>query len=172
MCDPVSMSIAAAAAAAGTQLAGGFAARDAANAEARNLRTEGAQAMDAANFEAGNIRKAGQRDLATAESQQAKYGVTLDSASSVEVGKGIVDAFETDAQTALYQGRLRHWQKNAAAQQARHAGKTALIGSFLSAGTTLLSGAAKAPFGQGGGMGANIGGAANRPAPQLLPGGG
>jgi hypothetical protein len=42
---------------------------------------------------------------------------------------------------ALYSGRLRAWQKNAAASQARFEGKQALTSSILSAGGTLLGGA-------------------------------
>lgn len=142
MCDPMTASLAAAGISATMQVAGGFAARDAANQEARNLRMEGAQAMDVANYEGQKIRREGNRELASVDAQLAKNGVQLDSPTAIEVGKGFVDAFETDAQLALYQGRLRNWQKNAAAQQARYSGKMALIGSMVSAGATLLGSAA------------------------------
>ena len=141
MCDPVTMSLIAAGITASTTIAGGIAAQSAAKQQARNLQIEGRQALQVGNVEANRIREAGERELGTTRSIQAKAGVDIGSGSAADVGADIAGVYDQDALFALYGGRLRAWQKNAAAAQAKFEGKQALTSSLISAGGTLLGGA-------------------------------
>lgn len=129
------------------QLQQGQAAKQAANAEARNAENLAAQTRDAAMQEAKRIRMAGDRTRGAARAQLAASGIDVNSGTAVTIDGDIATNSELDAYNTLLTGdrKSTSLQDSAAISHAR--GKNAVSASVLGSISTGLQGwkAVRAP---------------------------
>lgn len=99
-------------------------------------------AKAAGRVEAGRIRAITDRQRASARAALAGAGVSVDMGTAADVQKDIVQAGEQDAMTAILNGKNSATRLQAEGAGMRRQGQQAMVGSVLSAGGAIASGAA------------------------------
>lgn len=94
--------------------------------------------------QAQKIRKAGARQLAETRASYAASGVDVNVGTPQDVNRAITQDIEEDALSAILDGDYRSQRLKAQAQAYRSGASTASTASTINAGSTLLSGGAKA----------------------------
>lgn len=101
-------------------------------------------AQGQAMVQAEKIRRAMRSQQSQATAQMAASGVDVSQGTPEQINKEIYQRGEEDALTALITGRYRKSSLQADAAMSRISGQNAATAGWLSAGATVLSGAAKA----------------------------
>lgn len=114
------------------------------NYNAEMARREAVSEKDAALQQAEKIRRVGKRTRSEATSAMAASGLQLDEGSALVIDQQIAQDVEQDAFMELLTGDRRARQLNAQASMFKASAKNAKTSSYLSAGASLLSGAAGA----------------------------
>lgn len=140
MCDPTAIMAMSATMSVGGQLMQGQAAKQAADAEARNAENLAAQTRDAALQEAKRIRLAGDRTRGAARAQLAASGIDVNSGTAITIEDDIGTRSEISAYNALLTGDRESTALQDKAAIARARGKNAVGASVLGAVSTGLQG--------------------------------
>jgi hypothetical protein len=129
---------------AGMQAAGSISQGMAANAAGQAQQTiYNAQAIaerDAAAAEAAKIGRRTEQARGAAKAALAGAGVTLDSATSLDIGQDITQRGAEDARMTLLTGERRARELVAQGDSARRSGRNALFQSVLRAGSSVAQG--------------------------------
>lgn len=111
--------------------------------QAQQTINEGAYKQDAANAQAEKIRKAGRIQVGEANAALAASGVKLGEGTALEVQNTINQNAEEDALSAILTGKRSMSTATQEADLMIRAGKNKTTSSLLSAGGSVLSGAAR-----------------------------
>ena len=120
----------------------GVATKQAADFNAEIIRRNKQFEVDKASFEADQKRRDVQKLLARQAVGFAKSGVVLSEGTPIEVLADTAAQGELDAQTIIYGGDIRAATLEQEARLSEARGRSALTGSFFTAGATLLTGVA------------------------------
>lgn len=120
---------------AGAQIAGGIYQNKAAKAAAKQAEMEGRYAQAAAASEAEQIRYNNQRDLGSLRAAFGPRGVTLDSASMVDVLAEAAGNLDLAAIMKEHEGLMGRYSAGVRAKQLRDRGQEVLYKSILGAAT-------------------------------------
>ena len=141
MCDPVTMTFAAVSAVG--SVSQGVAAKRAANEQAKQYELQAATERDNAQAEAEQIRREGRAARGGTLSALAGAGVTVGQGSALDAERQVVDDYTADEYMAILTGERRGRAMQETARQTRRAGRDAMRGSLINAGTSLLSAGAQ-----------------------------
>ena len=137
MCSPIAP-IALAGLQVGSQIAGGIYQQKAAKQAAIQARREAIYAQQQAAAESEMIRYNNARDLGAIRAAFGKRGITLDSASLVDVIAETAGNLEYPALMKEHEGILARYKGEAQARAYKTAGQNAMVKSILGAATTAL----------------------------------
>ena len=140
MCDPVSLAITAAAASAGTALYTGQAAKNAADAQADQLRRQADAQRDQALATSEQIKRETDRTQGSARAALAGSGVNVSDGSAIVIARDIQQRGNLDAYNAILSGTRAARNSEFQSAMATSAGKNAQTASFLQAGSAVASG--------------------------------
>lgn len=134
--------IMAVAASAGSAIYSGVQQQNVADTNAELSRRQGVQDADAAVAQAEKIRKAGAAQAARANAALAASGVSVGEGTPVRINEEIYKSSEEDAYSTLLTGARRRQSANDQAGMLQSQGSAAMTGGLISAGASVLSGAA------------------------------
>lgn len=128
--------------AAGSAIYGGIQQQQAASTQAELTRRQSAQEADAAVAQAEKIRKAARQQNAEATANLAASGVSVGSGTPIRISNEITRTSEQDAYQTILSGRRAYDSGISQAGMLNASGDNAMTTGLLSAGGSLLSGAA------------------------------
>lgn len=128
--------------AAGSAIYGGIQQQKAADTQAELTRRQSAQEADAAVAQAEKIRRAGRQQQAEATANLAASGVSVGSGTPIRISNEIYRTSEQDAYQTILSGRRAQTSGDIQAGMLNASGDNAMTTGLLSAGGSLLSGAA------------------------------
>lgn len=128
---------------AGAQIAGGIQQQKAAKQAAIQARREAIYQQQVAASETENIRYANKRELGSLRAAFGKRGVTLDSASMIDVIAEAAGNLDYPALVKEHEGLIARYRGEAQARAAKIAGQNAFTRSLLGAASTMTQGIIK-----------------------------
>lgn len=144
MCDPISVTLAAATAlSAGGQIMAGQNARKAGNQQYALANRQADEVLASADYEAGKIRQNAESGRGAAVAAMAASGVKVGEGSALEVERKILTVGEEDAMMTLLNAERQARSIRTEGRMAKDAGYDAQRAGFLGAAGTVLGGAAK-----------------------------
>lgn len=114
------------------------------NYQAAQAEADAEASQKAARVEADRIRKAGARQAAAANAAMAASGVETGEGTALRITSGITEDSEQDAYQTILNGANSASRLQAQAQADRFSGNNAATAGYINAGSSLLSGGAKA----------------------------
>lgn len=114
------------------------------NYQAAQAEADAEASQKAARVEADRIRKAGARQAAAANAAMAASGVEAGEGTALRITSGITEDAEQDAYQTILNGVNSSNRLQAQAQADRISGNNAATAGYINAGSSLLSGGAKA----------------------------
>ncbi|HBQ4002064.1 TPA: hypothetical protein MEX17_001121 [Klebsiella pneumoniae] len=114
------------------------------NYQAAQAEADAEASQKAARVEAERIRKAGARQAAAANASLAASGVETGEGTALRITSGITEDAEQDAYQTILNGVNSSNRLQAQAQADRISGNNAATAGYINAGSSLLSGGAKA----------------------------
>lgn len=136
--------LAASALSAGAAIYAGESQKSAADDRAELARRQAAQDQDAAVAQADKIRKAARQQQAEATASLAASGVSVGTGTPIRISQEIYKTSEQDAYQTILSGNRAYQSGQTQAGLLENEGQAAATGGYLSAGGSLLSGAASA----------------------------
>jgi hypothetical protein len=133
------MMMTSAAVSAGSSIAGGMAAKRAADAQAAGLDRQAAQELDLGEQQASKVRRAGAQARGSAVASLAASGVRVGEGSALEVERYVMQGSEEDAGMALLNATRRAGELRSQAELTRKAGRNARLQGFVQGAGSLLS---------------------------------
>lgn len=127
---------------AGSALYSGYQANEQGKFAEQQANADADAAKAAGRVEAGRIRAITDRQRASSRAALAGAGVSVDMGTATDVQRDIVQAGEQDAMTAILNGGNTATRLRAEGAGMRRQGQQAMVGSVLSAGGAIASGAA------------------------------
>lgn len=115
-----------------------------ANYQAAQAEADADASKAAAKVEAERIRKAGREQAAAANASLAASGVETGEGTALRITSGITEDSEQDAYQTILNGANSASRLQAQAQADRFSGNNAATAGYIDAGSSLLSGGAKA----------------------------
>lgn len=115
-----------------------------ANYQAAQAEADADASKAAAKVEAERIRKAGREQAAAANASLAASGVETGEGTALRITSGITEDSEQDAYQTILNGANSASRLQAQAQADRFSGNNAATAGYINAGSSLLSGGAKA----------------------------
>lgn len=141
MCDLVSALATAAAVSVGGSIVGGIQQRNTANANASMMRAEAAREGQLGALRDSAVRRDYRMKAGLQRSQLAAQGVTLDSLTSLDLGRDLGEQAFLDSQNARLDSASRQTRLTNESRLARAEGSAALFRGFSSAASTALTAA-------------------------------
>lgn len=138
MCDPVSITVAAVSA--GSALFQGQAQKQAANAQAEQLRRQADAQRDQAQAASEQVGRDTTRTRSAARAALAGSGVDVGDGSAIVIDRDIQQRGNFDAYNAILSGNRAATNSETSAAMARSAGRNAQTASFLQAGASVAQG--------------------------------
>lgn len=138
MCDPVSITVAAVSA--GSALFQGQAAKNAADAQAEQLRRQADAQRDQGVAASEQAQRETARTRSAARAALAGSGVDVGEGSAIVIDRDIATRGNLDAYNALLSGERAGRSSDTSAAMARSAGRNAQTASFLQAGASVAQG--------------------------------
>lgn len=128
--------------AAGSAIYGGIQQKQAADTQAELTRRQAVQEKDAAVAQAEKIRKASRQQQAEATANLAASGISVGSGTPIRISNEIYKTAEQDAYQTILSGTRAQTAGGIQAGMLESSGNNAMTTGLLSAGGSLLSGAA------------------------------
>lgn len=146
MCDPLTITMAAAGAQAVGSITQGRAAKSQAYAEAGQLDYQAAVERDNAAAEAAVIRRMGERQRGETLAGAVASGIKIGEGSALDAERQVMQDSAVDAQLAILTGDRNARSLQASASQRRAAGRAARDAGYLQGFTSLLSAGSRGYF--------------------------